>query len=242
MRIRWDGSERHRGNHQGSSPSAAILSIRSADGSAQTLAAQSRRASPIAGDLAVSCQHLGANRWRNRRVHSVWPVTYLERHSRPDRVYSACSSWQQVQCWLWQRSNKLPTTGLGSGFDFFTAAAFGIFVGVIPSLKKCAAGGSGAGGSNLGRWRGGFKTGAASPQRHELCQLGAVVIMLGHQWRQESASSAAVILVYPDRRLFSSGLAGQTDSQRQLSTQLGFGPSYAGYRRLSRINADEAIH
>ena len=145
MRIRWDGSNCIAVTTTGTSPSATIYAIRSADGSAQTLAATISSGSDYAVRDLIVMPSLGANRWL---VITDYGSTFRSTASDGSgwsavqagpftNVYSACVAGNKFV--LAGNSNfYYSTTGLEGSWTQFTAPTIGNFVGVINVLSKNA--------------------------------------------------------------------------------------------------------
>lgn len=145
MRIRWDGSNCIAVTTSGTSPNATIYAIRSADGSAQTLAATISSGSDYAVRDLIVMPSLGANRWL---VITDYGSTFRSTASDGSgwsayqtgpftNVYSACVAGNKFV--LAGNSNfYYSTTGLEGSWTQFTAPTIGNFVGVINVLSKNA--------------------------------------------------------------------------------------------------------
>lgn len=145
MRIRWDGSNCIAVTTTGTSPSATIYAIRSADGSAATLAATISSSSVYAVRDLIVMPSLGANRWL---VITDYGSTFRSTASDGSGwgtaqtgpftdVYSACVAGNKFV--LAGNSNfYYSTTGLAGSWTQFTAPTIGNFVGAINVLSKNA--------------------------------------------------------------------------------------------------------
>ena len=145
MRIRWDGSNCIAVTTSGTSPSATIYAIRSADGSAATSAATISSSSVYAVRDLIVMPSLGANRWL---VITDYGSTFRSTASDGSgwsavqtgpftNVYSACVAGNKFV--LAGNSNfYYSTTGLAGSWTQFTAPTIGNFVGVINVLSKNA--------------------------------------------------------------------------------------------------------
>lgn len=145
MRIRWDGSNCIAVTTSGTSPNATIYAIRSADGSAQTLAATISSGSDYAVRDLIVMPSLGANRWL---VITDYGSTFRSTASDGSgwsayqtgpftNVYSSCVAGNKFV--LAGNSNfYYSTTGLEGSWTQFTAPTIGNFVGVINVLSKNA--------------------------------------------------------------------------------------------------------
>ena len=145
MRIRWDGSNCIAVTTDGTSPSATIYAIRSADGSAATLAATISSSNTYAVRGLIVMPSLGANRWlvitdsgstfrSTASDGSGWSAVQTGPFTD---VYSACVAGNKFV--LAGNSNfYYSTTGLAGSWTQFTAPTIGNFVGVINVLSKNA--------------------------------------------------------------------------------------------------------
>ena len=145
MRIRWDGSNCIAVTTSGTSPSATIHAIRSADGSAATSAATISSSGIYAVRGLIVMPSLGANRWlvitddgstfrSTASDGSGWSAVQTGPFTN---VYSACVAGNKFV--MAGNSNfYYSSTGLTGSWTQFTAPTISNFVGSINVLSKNA--------------------------------------------------------------------------------------------------------